>query len=670
MDCEKNSRDENLDDNLKNFPYLNGGLFAEKIKIPELTFDINNITEMTANEEILNDFKRFNWRVINPTIFGSMFESILNPELQRNQGMHYTSPENIHKVIDNLFLDDLYKIFGRIKRSRIKNRLNFLQKFQEKIADLKFLDPACGSGNFLTETYKSLRELENKILQEIDKLGGELPENPVKVSIDQFFGIEKFSYGVAIAKTALWIAEHQMLQETQKIIGRDIEGYLPLGKNENIHCANALQIDWSEVCPNPNFIIGNPPFVGFTFQDDEQKSEMQKIFPKVKNLDYVCAWYKKANDFIRDTKIECAFVSTNSITQGETVERLWKFLDAEINFAYRTFKWTSESETMAAVHCVIISFAKFSRKQKIIFDGDNKIFAKNINPYLLNAPNILITSRNKTLQKNIPQMVYGNKPADGGFLILSVEEREEILNRFPDAEKFIRPLLGAEEFLNGKKRFCLWLVNASPSEIKKFPPIFQRVQFCKEKRQKSIAAGIRKFAKTPQLFAQITQPEGKNFILIPRVSSENRKYIPMDFLSSEIKVTDAVQIIPNAELFHFGILTSSVHMIWTKTFCGRLESRIRYSKDVIYNNFVWCSPTAEQKNKIEQTAQKILEVRKNFSDKTLATLYNEKTMPDDLRQAHLENDFAVLEAYGFEKDISEEEIVRALMKMYKNLVEK
>ena len=308
LDCEKNSRDENLDDNLKNFPYLNGGLFAEKIKIPELTSDINNITAMTANEEILNDFKRFNWRVINPTIFGSMFESILNPELQRNQGMHYTSPENIHKVIDNLFLDDLYKIFGRIKRSRIKNRLNFLQKFQEKIAELKFLDPACGSGNFLTETYKSLRELENKILQEIDKLGGELPENPVKVSIDQFFGIEKFSYGVAIAKTALWIAEHQMLQETQKIIGRDIEGYLPLGKNENIHCANALQIDWESVVKKSelNYIIGNPPFVGFTFQDDEQKSEMQKIFPKVKNLDYVCAWYKKANDFIRDTKIECA----------------------------------------------------------------------------------------------------------------------------------------------------------------------------------------------------------------------------------------------------------------------------------------------------------------------------------------------------------------------------
>ncbi|MBR6013740.1 MAG: class I SAM-dependent DNA methyltransferase, partial [Selenomonadaceae bacterium] len=553
-----------------------------------------------------------------------------------------------------------------IKNSK-KNRKKNLLDFQNKLANLKFFDPACGSGNFLTESFISLRRLENEILKELlgEKiLLGEFA-NPIKVSINQFYGIEINDFAVSVAQTALWIAELQTIQTTQEIIHRDLN-FLPLKSYANIFEGNALRMDWKNILPNDiNFIFGNPPFVGFTFQTDEQKKDLQNIFPKTKNLDYVCAWYKLTSDFIQGSKIQCAFVSTNSITQGETVPQLWKFLNVHINFAHRTFKWQSESFKKVAVHCVILGFANFHREQKIIFDDNKKIFAQNINGYLLDAPNILIVSRNKTLC-NVPQMVYGNKPADGGNLILSEEEKNILEKNFPDAKKFIRPLLGAEEFLHNKKRFCLWLVGANPSEIKKIPPIFQRVQLCKEKREQSIATAIRKFAETPTLFAQITQPEGKNFILIPRVSSEKRNYIPINFLTAETKVTDAVQIIPDAEIYHFGILTSSVHMIWTKNFCGRLKSDFRYSKDIVYNNFIWCSPSESQLKKIEQTAQNILDVRKKYPESSLADLYDPILMPKDLRDAHKKNDLAVLEAYGFDKNFSENEIVAELMKLYQN----
>ena len=660
LNTPEENRDPYLAEELKNFPYVNGGLFAEKnIEIPNFTPEIKNLLLDEASSN-------FNWAGISPTIFGAVFESTLNPATRRTGGMHYTSVENIHKVIDPLFLNDLHEEFLQIKNSK-KNRKKNLLDFQNKLANLKFFDPACGSGNFLTESFISLRRLENEILKELlgEKiLLGEFA-NPIKVSINQFYGIEINDFAVSVAQTALWIAELQTIQTTQEIIHRDLN-FLPLKSYANIFEGNALRMDWKNILPNDiNFIFGNPPFVGFTFQTDEQKKDLQNIFPKTKNLDYVCAWYKLTSDFIQGSKIQCAFVSTNSITQGETVPQLWKFLNVNINFAHRTFKWQSESFKKATVHCVILGFANFHREQKIIFDDNKKIFAQNINGYLLDAPNILIVSRNKTLC-NVPQMVYGNKPADGGNLILSEEEKNILEKNFPDAKKFIRPLLGAEEFLHNKKRFCLWLVGANPSEIKKIPPIFQRVQLCKEKREQSIATAIRKFAETPTLFAQITQPEGKNFILIPRVSSEKRNYIPINFLTAETKVTDAVQIIPDAEIYHFGILTSSVHMIWTKNFCGRLKSDFRYSKDIVYNNFIWCSPSESQLKKIEQTAQNILDVRKKYPESSLADLYDPILMPKDLRDAHKKNDLAVLEAYGFDKNFSENEIVAELMKLYQN----
>jgi len=660
------NRDPYMEDDLKIFPYVNGGLFdKDNIEIPKLTNEIIDLIIHQASEE-------FDWSGISPTIFGAVFESTLNPATRRTGGMHYTSIENIHKVIDNLFLNDLHAEFAKIK-SATRNRKKLLLDFQLKLSQLKFFDPACGSGNFLTESYLSLRRLENEILRKLlgDKiLLGEL-NNPIKVSISQFYGIEINDFACAVAQSALWIAESQMMAETAEIVHKDLD-FLPLKTYTNIEEGNSLQIDWHAVAPNVNFIFGNPPFVGFTFQTDEQKKDLQNIFPKVKNLDYVCCWFKKAADFIQDTKIECAFVSTNSITQGETVSQLWKFLDTTINFAYRSFVWDSESNSKAHVHCVIIGFANFHRDKKIIFDGDKKILAENINAYLLDAPDTLIQSRNKPLC-DVPKMVYGNKPADGGFLILSELDKNLLIEKYPQAEKFIRPLLGAEEFLHNKKRYCLWLVNASPSAIKKIPPIYERVQLCKEKRLQSIAAGIRKFAETPTLFAQITQPEGKNFIIVPRVSSERREYIPMDFLSAEIKVTDAVQIIPDAELYHFGVLQSSVHMAWTRAVCGRLESRYRYSKDIVYNNFVWCKPTENQRKKIELTAQNILTVRKTYlSDAqicptTLADLYDPLLMPKDLKNAHKANDAAVMAAYGIEKNFSESEIVAELMKLYQSL---
>ena len=669
LDTPKNLREKNLDDKLKNFPYINGGLFEEIIKIPKFTQDINHLAAMSANEEVLSDIKRFNWSVINPTIFGAMFESILNPEFQRNQGMHYTSIANIHKVIDILFLDDLHRIFNIIKRRR-KNKIQELFGLQEKISKIKFLDPACGSGNFLTETYLSLRKLENEILREIDRLGGEIPENPIKVSIDQFFGIEIFSYGVAVAKTALWIAEHQTLQETKKIIGRDID-YLPLGKNTNIHCANALQIDWQKIVSSDelNYIIGNPPFVGTKYQSAAQKSDVLNVCKNFKPLDYVACWYFLAAKFIQGTNIMAAFVSTNSITQGEQVAPLWKILDnfVHIDFAHRTFKWLSESENMAAVHCVIIGFsAAKNKKSKIIIDGDKKISAKNINGYLQDAPNIYIEKRKSPLDKNAPIMTKGSQPTDDGNFLMTEAERDYFLKKYPDSKKFIRPCMGAEEFLNGKKRFCFWFVGIELEEIKNFPEIYLRVEAVKNFRLASKKLATKKSAATPQLFQEIRQPK-KNYILVPRVSSENRKYIPIDFLPAETISSDANLMIPDANLFHFGILNSSVHNAWTRAVCGRLKSDYRYSASVVYNNFVWCEFTEENVQKISKTAEKILEVRKNFEGWTLAQLYNEKTMPEELRKAHEENDLAVMEAYGFEKNLSEEEIVRELMNLYKEL---
>lgn len=661
-----------MDDALASFPYVNGGLFAdENIEIPMLTDEIKDLLLNKASEE-------FNWKDISPTIFGAVFESTLNPETRRNGGMHYTSIENIHKVIDPLFLDDLKKEFEEICEIAVeKNRKQKLKEFQKKLATLTFLDPACGSGNFLTETYLSLRRLENKVLRlltyEQQVIGGVSDHQWIQISIGQFYGIEINDFAVTVAKTALWIAEAQMMEETESIVHMNLD-FLPLKSYANIVEANALQIDWETVVPKEKlcYIMGNPPFVGFTYMKAEQKEDMQKIFPGVKNLDFVSAWYKLASDYIQGTGIECAFVSTNSITQGETVSRLWKFLNIKINFAHKTFVWDSEASIKAHVHCVIIGFAAFDKEVKILYLDNRPLKVDNINAYLLDAPNIIVESRNKPLCA-VSKMVYGNKPADGGNLIIEADEYQDFVSHDPNSQKFIRPFLGAVEYLHGKKRYCIWLKNVSPSEIARSSLVVERVKKCKESRESSIAAGIRKFAETPALFAQITQPTGVNYIIVPRVSSERRRYVPMGFLDSGTIVSDAVQIVPEATLYEFGILTSNVHMAWMRAVCGRLKSDYRYSKDVVYNNFPWPKLNDQQKSKIEHTAQAILDARALYPESCMAELYDEVLMPPELRKAHQDNDKAVMQAYGFTKDhpafSSESACVAELMKMYQQKVQ-
>lgn len=669
LDTPVNERDEYLEEDLAQFPYVNGGLFAdETIEIPPFTDEIKQLLLTKASED-------FDWSDISPTIFGAVFESTLNPETRRSGGMHYTSIENIHKVIDPLFLDDLRSEFREIASIQVKRTKDKrLDEFQNKLASLNFLDPACGSGNFLTETYLSLRRLENEVIRE--KVDGQMTlgevNNPIKVSIQQFYGIEINDFAVTVAKTALWIAESQMLEETKNIVYGFNEDFLPLKCYVNIAEGNAIRIDWNDVVSvnKLNYIMGNPPFHGFTYMTMGQKSDMQTVFPGVKNLDFVCAWYKKASDYICGTKIEVAFVSTNSIVQGETVARFWNFMkDDIINFAFRTFVWDSEANIKAHVHCVIIGFAKFSRQNKYIYDNGKQFLASNINAYLMDGENILVQSRNKPIC-NVPKMIYGNKPADGGNLIIEDDQITDFIEKDPNAQKFIRPLLGAAEYIKGKKRWCLWLVGAKPEDLKKCPLVMERIKKCKEMRENSIASGIRKFADTPTLFAQRTQPVDEDFIIVPRVSSQSRRYVPMGFIKAGTIVTDLVQIVPNAGLYELGVLISNVHMAWMRAVCGRLKSDYRYIKDVVYNNFPWPEPTNQQKNKIEKTAQDILNARELYPDSSLADLYDPLTMPPELHRAHTANDKAVMEAYGFSIKMTEADCVAELMKLYQKLVEK
>lgn len=669
LDTPVNERDEYLEEDLAQFPYVNGGLFAdETIEIPPFTDEIKQLLLTKASED-------FDWSDISPTIFGAVFESTLNPETRRSGGMHYTSIENIHKVIDPLFLDDLRSEFREIASIQVKRTKDKrLDEFQNKLASLNFLDPACGSGNFLTETYLSLRRLENEVIRE--KVDGQMTlgevNNPIKVSIQQFYGIEINDFAVTVAKTALWIAESQMLEETKNIVYGFNEDFLPLKSYINIVEGNAIRIDWNDVVSvnKLNYIMGNPPFHGFTYMTMGQKSDMQTVFPGVKNLDFVCVWYKKASDYICGTKIEVAFVSTNSIVQGETVARFWNFMkDDIINFAFRTFVWDSEANIKAHVHCVIIGFAKFSRQNKYIYDNGKQFLASNINAYLMDGENILVQSRNKPIC-NVPKMIYGNKPADGGNLIIEDDQITDFIEKDPNAQKFIRPLLGAAEYIKGKKRWCLWLVGAKPEDLKKCPLVMERIKKCKEMRENSIASGIRKFADTPTLFAQRTQPVDEDFIIVPRVSSQSRRYVPMGFIKAGTIVTDLVQIVPNAGLYELGVLISNVHMAWMRAVCGRLKSDYRYIKDVVYNNFPWPEPTNQQKNKIEKTAQDILNARELYPDSSLADLYDPLTMPPELHRAHTANDKAVMEAYGFSIKMTEADCVAELMKLYQKLVEK
>lgn len=669
LDTKPENRDPYIDDDLAAFPYVNGGLFAdEHVVIPRLDETIVDLILRRASEN-------FDWSAISPTIFGAVFESTLNPETRRSGGMHYTSIENIHKVIDPLFLDDLKAELAEIQSITVETtRKRRLKDYQHKLAGLKFLDPACGSGNFLTETYISLRKLENEALRALsDQIMLGDVTNPIQVSIGQFYGIEINDFAVTVAKTALWIAESQMMKETEDIMHMSLD-FLPLKSYANIVEGNALRMDWESVVPKRelNYIMGNPPFVGFSLMSSEQKKDVALIFPGTKNVDYVACWYMKAIEFAAESRIECAFVSTNSICQGEIVPVLWPKLLTKgiiINFAYRTFIWTSEAKEKAAVHCIIIGFSLLSRPQKIIFDGKQKRIVQNINPYLLDGSNVIVYAQRKPF-KDIPPMIYGNKPADGGNLIIEADEYEEFIIKEPDAKKYIRQYVGAVEFLHNKRRYCLWLKGVSPKELKTMPLVLERIEKCKEMRNNSVAAAIRKFADTPMLFAQITQPEGKPYIIVPAHSSASRRYIPLGFVGPEVISSNAVFITPEATIFHFGILMSNVHNAWMRTTCGRLKSDYRYSKEIVYNCFPWPTPTDEQRAKIEQTAQAILDARALYPDSSLADLYDETTMPPELRKAHQQNDKAVMRAYGFDiKTTTETSCVAELMKMYQRLTE-
>ena len=659
------TRDPYLDDTLKKFPYVNGGLFEGAIEIPNFTSEIKNLLFEEASSS-------FNWAGISPTIFGAVFESTLNPIARRTGGMHYTSVENIHKVIDSLFLDDLHEEFLSVKASA-RNRKKNLLTFQDKLAAIKIFDPACGSGNFLTESYLSLRRLENEVLKEL--LGGQIQlgelVNPIKVSIGQFYGVEINDFAVAVAQTALWIAELQMIQETQEIIHHDLD-FLPLKSYSNIHEGNVLQLVWQNICPQPNFIIGNPPFAGARIMNSAQKSDINTVFDgwkNVGNLDYVSGWYKKAADFCRGKNLRAAFVSTNSICQGDSVATLWRplFDHIHIDFAYRTFRWDSESAQKAHVHCVIVGFSSApNSKPKIIFDGDKKIIASNINAYLLDAPNIFVESRPNHLQEFVPAIGIGNQPIDDGNYLFTFDEMTEFISHEPRSEKYFRKWYGAREFINNKPRYCLLLKDCPPHELKRMPLVYQRVKNVREFRLNSKSAGTRKLADKPTRFHVENFPSG-NYLLIPRVSSENRLYVPIGFMNPNELASDAVHVVPDASIYHFGILTSSIHMTWLRTVAGRLESRYRYSKDVVYNNFVWIEPTDKQKQAIETSAQAILDIRASLPDSSFAELYDEVTMPYDLRQAHRKNDLAVARTYGLENILDDEfAIAVTMLNMYKN----
>ena len=667
-----------MDEVLASFPYVNGGLFAdENIEIPNFTQEIVDLLLHKASED-------FDWSQISPTIFGAVFESTLNPETRRSGGMHYTSIENIHKVIDPLFLDELREEFDAIKALKVpKIRNDKAEAFREKLSKLTFFDPACGSGNFLTETYISLRRLENEALmlvtdgQMLLDLGG-----IIKVSIGQFYGIEINDFAVTVAKTALWIAESQMMKETEEIMNANLD-FLPLKSYANIAEGNALRTDWETVVPKDklDYIMGNPPFVGYSLQSEDQKKDILSIYVDEKGkpyktagkIDYVSGWYFKAAALMEGTRIRTAFVSTNSITQGEQVAGVWKPLydrfGVHIDFAHRTFRWDSEASIKAHVHCVIIGFSIAPyNKAKVIYSAERPLIVDNINAYLVDADNVFVESRTNPLC-DIPKIGIGNKPIDGGFYLFTEEEKDEFIKKEPQAEKWFRPWIGSHEFINRYFRYCLWLGECPPNELRKMPECLKRVQAVRDYRLSSPSAGTVKLADTPTRFHVENMPKG-NYIVVPEVSSERRKYIPMGFLDPYVLSSNLVKVIPNAEIYHFGVLTSNVHMAWVRAVCGRLKSDYRYSKDIVYNNFPWCNPTDEQKKKIEETAQAILDARALYPDCSLADLYDEVAMPPELRKAHQANDRAVMQAYGFDvKTMTESTCVAELMKMYQALTE-
>ncbi|MCZ8101135.1 MAG: N-6 DNA methylase, partial [Burkholderiales bacterium] len=670
LNTPEDKRLKNLDENFTQFPYINGKLFEESL--PLAAFD-------SKMRVMLLEACAFDWGKISPAIFGSMFQAVMNPKERRNLGAHYTSEKNIQKVIKPLFLDDLSREFEKIKGHR-----NKLLEFQKKIANLYFLDPACGCGNFLIITYRELRDLEILVLQELDKLDktGQLVTDIstiIQVDVNQFAGIEYDEFAVRVAEVAMWLIDHQMNVKVSNTFGQYFVR-LPLKKAAKIVNGNALRIDWEEIVSKEklNFILGNPPFVGHHYQNFDQKEDLKLVLDKIIGsgvMDYVSAWFYKSAQFIQNTKIKVGLVATNSISQGEQSSILWNVLINEFNisihFAHRTFKWSNEAKGNAAVHCVIIGFASFEANEKYIFDYQTitseplLIKAKNINPYLINANNILVFNRKYPLC-NVPNMMYGNKPTDGGNFILSEEEKNTLVSKNPLLIKFIRPFISAREFLNGGKKWCLWLLDIKPNELKNIPEILERVEAVKQFRSKSIAASTRNYSYHC-LFRQITQPKS-DYILVPRTTSENRKYIPIGFFTADNIVSDTCQAIPNGDLYLFGILTSEMHMAWVKYVCGRLKSDYRYSKDIVYNNFPFPeTATDKQKQTVETCAQAVLDTRVKYPDSSLADLYDPLTMPPDLLKAHQKLDKAVDLCYRPQPFTSELNRIEYLFELYEKL---
>jgi hypothetical protein len=666
-------RMKTLDEQLQALPYVNGGLFRDHLQIAQ--FD-------RSMRETLMECCALDWSRISPAIFGSMFQAVMNPAERRALGAHYTSEQNILKALKPLFLDDLRAEFETLKLSK-SNRPK-LEEFHRRLARVRIFDPACGCGNFLVTAYRELRALELDVLTTLDALKGtgQLATDVAAmtwVNVGQFYGIELEEFPARIAEVALWLADHQMNLRASQQFGSYFTR-LPLTESAHILHGNALRTDWREVLPPAecSYIVGNPPFVGKHLQNVAQTADMTQVFAGVRgagNLDFVTAWYKKAAAYIAGTRIRAAFVSTNSISQGEQVGILWGELfkhGMAITFAHRTFKWTNEAPGKAAVHCVIIGFATKETVQvspRLLYEYDTPTSEShvsevpNISPYLIPAGNTLVQARSTPLC-NVPEMIYGNKPVDGGFLFLTPAEKLELLAKEPHAAKFIRRIYGSDEFINNIERYCLWLKDAAPNELRSMPLVMQRIEGVKQMRLASTKQATVRLAATPTLFAEIRQPD-KDYLLVPLVSSETRPYIPIGFMPKEIVVNNLASIIPNATLYHFGVLSSLLHMTWVKYVCGRLESRFRYSNTIVYNNFPWAeSPTEAQKQAVERAAQAVLDAREQFPSSSLADLYDPLSMPPALVKAHQDLDRAVDRCYRPKAFSTEQERITFLFELY------
>lgn len=656
-----------LEEDLLEFPYVNGKLFEEKLPIAGFN------TQM--RERLIKSCLK-DWSGISPAIFGSMFQSIMNPEERRHLGAHYTSEENIMKVIKPLFLDDLWSRFEKIKHNKKQ-----LEIFHEKLEQLTFLDPACGCGNFLIIIYRELRRLELKILQILYNPNEKVIVNIIKkINVGQFYGIECEEFPSQIAKVAMWLIDHQMNMELSNIFGEYVDD-LPLTKYANIVCKNALVYDWESLIQQSelSYIVGNPPFAGATLMSDKQKNEVRSLFGNIGKsgkLDYVTSWYKKSVEFIQNTNIEVALVSTNSICQGEQVLIFWKHIfenyNIYINFAHNTFQWKNEAPNVAGVCCIVVGFATFEKETKYLFEYETPKGSpfikkvKNINAYLVEGANMIINSRRYPLS-DIPKMLRGNSPVDNGEYILNLQEKNDLELKYPELKRYIKKYIGAKDFINQKNRYCLWLVNVPPKLIQQIPELKEKVENVRKFRLKSKKEATRRLADFPTVFESNRYVE-EDYVLIPRHSSEKRKYIPIGFMNKDTIPSDGVQVIPNAEVYHFAILTSKMHMTWNSYICGRLKNDFRYS-NLVYNNFVFPEVTYQEKKDIEKHAKQILDIRKRYKDSSLADLYDPLTMPPDLLKAHQMLDKAVDKAYGCSKIKNDSERMKLLFEMYEELIE-